>query len=152
MDIEKPLIREGEEIRALVRYTRDQIAQFAQLTGDLNPLHHDRLAAERAGYGTVVASGQQTAAQMMGAAASHFTRSDDGVAREMMCLESAFTFPNPVFAEQEVQIHWRVVGVERQHSRAGFVGRLEGTAAVAGRPCVTARAAVLVRVRATRLT
>ncbi len=152
MDIEKPLIREGEEIRALVRYTREQIAQFAQLTGDLNPLHHDRLAAERAGYSAVAASGQQTAAPMMGAAATHLTRSDDGLAREMLCLESAFNFPNPVFADQDVQIHWRVTAVERQHSRAGFLGRLEGTASVGGRPCVTARAAVLVRVRAGRLT
>jgi acyl dehydratase len=151
MDIDKPLIREGEEIHALVRYTREQIAQFAQLTGDMNPLHHDRLAAERAGYGSVVASGQQTAAQMMGAAATHFTRSDDGAGREMMCLESSFAFPNPVFADQDVSIHWRVVAIERHHSRAGFVGRLEGTASVAGRPCVTARAAVLVRARASRL-
>ncbi len=152
MDIEKPLIREGEEVHALVRYTREQITQFAQLTGDQNPLYHDRLAAERAGFGSVVASGQQTASQMMGAVATHFTRVDDGPAREMLCLESSFTFPNPVFAEHDVQIHWRVTSVERHHSRAGFVGHLEGTASVGGRPCVTARAAVLVRARATRLT
>ena len=150
MDIEKPLIREGEEIRALVRYTREQIAQFAQLTGDLNPLHHDRQAAERASFGEIIASGQHTASQMMGLAASHFSRADDGVPREMLCLDCQFTFQAPVFAAQDVQIAWQVAEIERSTRRGGFIGRLEGTAAVGRRTCVQAKAVVLVRRRATR--
>ncbi len=151
MDIENPLNRAGEEIRAQIRYSREQIVQFAQLTGDMNPLHHDRQAAERASFGEIIASGQQTAAQMMGVVATHFSRADDGIAREMLCLECQFAFPAPVFASTEVQIDWRVSGVERSTSRGGYIGRLEGEARVGGRVCVSGRAVVLVRRAAARL-
>jgi acyl dehydratase len=151
MDIETPLIRAGEEIRAQIRDSREQITQFAHLTGDMNPLHHDRQAAERASFGEIIASGQQTAAQMMGVASSHFSRGDDGLAREVLCLECQFAFPAPVFAATEVQIEWRVVAIERNTSRGGFVGRLEGEARVGGRVCVSGRAALLVRRAASRL-
>ena len=150
MDIETPLIRAGEEIRARIRYSREQITQFAQLTGDMNPLHHDRQAAERASFGEIIASGQQTAAQMMGVASSHFSRGDDGIAREVLCLECQFSFPSPVFAATEVQIEWRVAAIERSTSRGGYIGRLEGEARVGGRVCVSGRAVVLVRRPATR--
>lgn len=150
MDIETPLIRAGEEIRARIRYSREQITQFAQLTGDMNPLHHDRQAAERASFGEIIASGQQTAAQLMGLAATHFSRADDGIAREMLCLDCQFGFEAPIFAATDVQIAWRVAEVERCTRRGGFIGRLEGEACVGGRVCVSARAVVLVRRPATR--
>lgn len=150
MDIENPLIRAGEEIRAQIRYTREQITQFAHLTGDMNPLHHDRQAAERTGFGEIIASGQQTASQMMGVAATHFSRADDGVARELLCLDCQFSFPAPIFAADDVQIAWRVAEIERCTRRGGFIGRLEGEACVGGRVCVSGRAVVLVRRAASR--
>lgn len=147
---ETPLIRQGEEFHTLLRYTRGQIVQFAQLTGDTNPLHHDRQAAERASFGEIIASGQQTASQMMGLVATHFSRSDDGVPREMLCLNFNFAFQAPVFAEQDIRIGWRVSEVARSTKRGGFIGHVEGTASVAGRPCVVARGTVLVRRAAAR--
>jgi acyl dehydratase len=146
-----PLIRTGEEFRAHVRYTRGQIVQFAQLTGDTNPLHHDRQAAERASFGEIIASGQQTASQMMGLVASYFSRSDDGVSREMLCLNFNFAFKLPVFAEQDIHIVWRVSEIERSTKRGGFIGRVDGAASVAGRVCVIGRGTVLVRRAAARL-
>jgi len=143
--IDTPLIREGEEFHAQVRYTRGQIIQFAQLTGDSNPLHHDRQAAERASFGEIIASGQQTASQMMGLVASHFSRSGDGVPREMLCLNFNFAFKAPVFAEQDIRIQWRVSEVERSTKRGGYIGHVDGTASVGGRPCVVGRGTVLVR-------
>lgn len=145
MTIETPLIRVGEEFRSQVRYSREQIVQFARLTGDSNPLHHDRQAAERASFGELIASGQQTASQMMGLVASHFSRVDDGVQREMLCLNFNFNFKAPVFAEQDIHIAWRVSEVEPNNRRGGFVGHVDGTARVAGRQCVVARGTVLVR-------
>lgn len=145
-----PLIRDGEEFQSQVRYTRGQIVQFAQLTGDTNPLHHDRQAAERASFGEIIASGQQTASQMMGLVASYFSRSDDGVPREMLCLNFNFAFKAPVFAEQDIRIQWRVSEVERSTKRGGFIGHVDGTASVGGRPCVIGRGTVLVRRAAAR--
>jgi len=148
---ETPLIRVGEEFRAQVRYTREQIVQFARLSGDSNPLHHDRQAAERASFGEIIASGQQTASQMMGVVASHFSRRDDGVAREMLCLNFNFSFKAPVFAEQEIAITWRVANIERSQRHGGWIGHLDGSAVIAGRACVVSRGTVLVTRPSTKL-
>ena len=145
-----PLIRPGETFQAQVRYTREQIVQFARLTGDANPLHHDRQAAERASFGEIIVSGQQTASQMMGVVATHFSRRDDGVPREVLCLNFNFAFRAPVFAEQDIVIHWRVSEIERNTKRGGYIGHLDGAASVAGRPCVVGRGTVRVSRAATR--
>lgn len=145
-----PLIRAGEEFQAQLRFTRGQIMQFAQLTGDTNPLHHDRQAAERASFGEIIASGQQTASQMMGLLASHFSRSDDGIPRELLVLNFNAAFKAPVFAEQDLRVHWTVSEVERSTRRGGFIAHVDGTASVAGRACVIGRATVLVRRAAPR--
>jgi acyl dehydratase len=140
-----PLIRAGEEVKSELRYTREQIVQFARLTGDANPLHHDRQAAERASFGEIIASGQQTASQMMGLVASHFSRRDDGVKREMLCLNFNFAFKAPVFAEQDISLVWRVTEVEPSPRRGGYIGHVDGSASVAGRACVVARGTILVK-------
>jgi acyl dehydratase len=140
-----PLVREGEEVRSHLRYSVEQIVEFARLTGDANPLHHDRLAAQRAHFGEIIASGQQTASHMMGLVASHFSRRDDGVPREMLCLNFNFAFKAPVFAEQDIQLVWRVGQVEPSARQGGFIGHLEGSARVAGRTCVVGRGTVLVK-------
>ena len=145
-----PLIREGEEIRSRLRYSVEQIIEFARLTGDANPLHHDLRAAQRAHFGEIIASGQQTSSHMMGLVASHFSRHDDGVPREMLCLDFSFAFKSPVFAEQDIQLRWRVSEVERSTRRGGFIGHVEGTARVGARECVAARGTVLVRRGASR--
>jgi acyl dehydratase len=140
-----PLIRLDEEITQRLRYTRDQIIQFARLSGDANPLHHDRQAAERAHFGEIIASGQQTASQMMGLVASHFSRRDDDVPREMLCLNFNFAFKAPIFAEQDILLVWRVSEIEPSPRRGGFIGHVDGQARVGGKPHVVGRGTVLVR-------
>lgn len=150
MNPDKAVIREGEEVRAQTRFTREQITQFAVLSGDTNPLHHDRQAAERASFGEIIASGQQTASQLMGLAASHFSRHDDGIAREMLALNFNFSFQAPVFADQVLTLAWRVGRLEPNARRGGYIAHLEGSASVAGRPCVIGRGTILVRRAPTR--
>lgn len=142
--LDTPLIHVGESFRCVLRYTREQIEQFARLSGDTNPLHSDRLAAERASFGEIIASGQQTASHMMGLVASHFSRRDDGVPREMLCLNFNFAFKAPVFAEQDISVVWSVSSLESSASRGGFIGHVDGRASVAGKLCVVGRGTVLV--------
>ena len=149
-DIDTPLIRAGEEIHSRLRYSVEQIVEFARLTGDANPLHHDQLSAQRAHFGEIIASGQQTASHMMGLVASHFSRRDDGVPREMLCLDFDFAFKAPVFAEQGITLVWRVEQLEVSTRLGGYIGRLDGKASVAGRVCVVARGTILVRRAAIR--
>ena len=143
--ITTPLLRVGEEFERRHRFTREQIIEFARLSGDANPLHHDRRAAERASFGEIIASGQQTASQLMGLVATYFSRADDGIPREMLCLNFNFAFKLPVFAEQDITLQWRVSEISRATRRGGFIGHVDGRASVAGRVCVVGRGTVLVK-------
>lgn len=139
-----PLICVGEEVRATMRLTRQQIADFATLTEDSNPLHHDRAAAQRANFGEVIASGQHTASRLMGLVASHFSKPIDGQARDTLCLNFNFAFKAPVFAEQDIALKWRVSAVEPNVRRGGLIGHLDGEARIGSRVCVIGRGTLLV--------
>ncbi len=140
-----PLIREGETCSRTLRYSREQIIEFARLSGDANPLHHSQQAAQRAHFGEIIASGQQTAAQLMGLLASWFSRHDDGIVRELLLLNFNFAFKLPVFAEQDIRLAWTVAAVESSPRRGGFIAQLHGQAGVAGRSCVVGRGTILLR-------
>ncbi len=139
------LVRIGERIAHSTRYTRDEITRFASLTLDRNPVHHDRDAARRAGLPDLIASGQHTSALMSGLAATHFSRSDDGVARAMLCLNFNFAYREPIFAETDVAMEWTVTDTEWSLSLGGVIAQLDGRATVNGAPAVIARGTVLVR-------
>ncbi|MGC4078453.1 MAG: MaoC family dehydratase [Rubrivivax sp.] len=143
-DDSSPLIEVGEEAHERLRYTRDEIADFARLSGDANPLHRDRAAAERANFGEVIASGQQTVSRLLGLLASRFSRSDDGLERELLLLNTNFAFKAPVFAEQDLHLVWRVTQIEPSR-RGGVIAHADGRASVAGKPCVIGRATLRVR-------
>jgi acyl dehydratase len=140
----KPIVA-GERVHRTLRFTREQIAEFARLSGDANPLHFDHVAAQRARHGEIIASGQQTAAQLMGLAATYFSRSDDGCEREMLFLNFNMAFKAPVFAEQDLQLTWTVAEVVWSARLGGWVGHIDGSAQVAGRVCVIGRGTVLVK-------
>lgn len=139
------LIHVGESCERVVRFTREDIATFARLTGDTNPLHHDMQAAQRARHGEIIASAQQTTAQMIGLAASHFSR-NDGLQRELLCLNFNFAFKAPVFAEQALVLHWHVASVEWNESLGGWLAHIDGRATVRhAHPCVVGRGTLLLR-------
>jgi acyl dehydratase len=137
-------IRVGEKFGQTVRFSREDIAAFARLSLDANPLHFDAQLAQRARFGEIIASGQHTAAVLMGVLASHFSRSDDGVARQMICLNMNFAFKRPVFADQALQLTWVVSSVEWNARLKGTIAQLDGRAAVGRGPAaVVARGTVL---------
>ena len=136
----------GETIAKTVRVSREEILAFARMSHDENPLHIDRVAAQRARFGEIIASGQHTAAILMGMLATHFSREHHGVAREMLCLNMNFAFKEPVFADQDVVLQWRVGNVQWNNKLHGVLAHLDGTASVAhGKPAVIARGTILVK-------
>jgi acyl dehydratase len=144
-DVRDQLISVGEKLTRTVRYSREEIAQFAQQTFDENPLHVDSRLAQRARFGEIIASGQQTAAILMGMVATHFSRHSDGVRREMLCLNMNFAFKGPVFAEQDVLLHWQVSNLEWSAKLGGWIAHLDGSAGVPrGKRAVVARGTILV--------
>jgi acyl dehydratase len=142
----EPLVHVGETCRHTVRLSRDDIVTFARLSGDSNPLHHDTLAAQRARHGEIIASGQHTTALLIGLASSHFSRQGEGCGRELLCLNFNFAFKAPVFAEQQLELSWRVVSVEANRRLGGVLVQAEGCAAVRNAaPAVVGRATLLVK-------
>jgi acyl dehydratase len=144
------LVRQGERCSRSLRFSRDDIAAFARLSANTNPLHHDQAAAQRARHGELIASAEQTTALMMGLASSHFAQSGDGQPRELLCLNFNFAFKAPVFAEQTIELSWRVASVEPHAKLGGLLVHIDGRAAVRGaQPAVVARGTLLLRPAAT---
>jgi acyl dehydratase len=141
-----PAVEVGERCSRSVRFSRDDIAAFARLSGNDNPLHHDQQAAQRARHGEIIASGEQTTALMIGLVSTHFSRPDGATPRELLCLNFNFAFKAPVFAEQTIDLSWRVASVEPHARLGGLLVQLDGKAAVRGSPpAVVARGTLLVR-------
>ena len=141
-------IHAGEVFGRIVRYSVQQIADFARMSFDSNPLHLDEGAARKAAYTGVIASGQQTASMLMGMVASYFSRADDGVGREVLCLDFNFAFKSPIYAGEDVTMRWTVVSVDYNTRLGGWIGQLSGAAACNGIDSVIARATVLVKLQA----
>ena len=140
------LVWAGETVARSIRFSREDIAAFARISFDENPLHVDTQAAQRARFGEVIASGQHTAAVLMGLLATHYSRLDNDAAREMLCLNMNFAFKGPVFADQALTLDWRVATVEWNTKLDGALAHLDGRAAVLRtQPAVVARGTILVR-------
>lgn len=139
------LVTVGETVSRKKRLSRQDIIDFARLSGDANPLHLDEMVAARARFGEIIASGQHTAALLMGLLATHFSRDDGLINREMLCLNVNMAFKRPVFAEQDITLRWHVSSFERHDKLGGLVVQLEGSAGVGAKPSVVARATILVK-------
>jgi acyl dehydratase len=136
----------GEKFSKTVRYTREAISHFAHLTFDDNPVHHSIQVARLARHGDIIAAGQQTSGIMMGMAATYFSRSSEGIHREMLCLNFNFSYKLPVFADQDLLLTWEVTATQWNGKLGGLVVQLEGNASARpGQPSVIGRGMVLVK-------
>ena len=144
--LSEPLVALGESCQRSLRLSRDDITDFARLTGDSKPLHHDTQAAQRARHGETIASAQHTTALLIGLASSYFSRAGDGFVRDLLCLNFNFAFKSPVFAEQQLELTWRVVSVERHAGLGGQLVQVDGVVAVRHATlCVVGRGTLLVK-------
>jgi acyl dehydratase len=134
----------GDTCARRVTFSRAQIAEFAHLTGDANPLHFDAQAAARSHHGRLIASGQQTTSHLIGLAATHFARRCERFTRELLCLNFNFAFKAPVFADDAVELAWQVRSVEWHEGLQGWLAQADGSARSHERLCVVARGTLLV--------
>jgi len=140
------LVQAGDTCSRSLRLSRDEIAAFARISGNTNPLHHDLQAAQRARHGEIIASGEHTTALLIGLASSHFSLPDAAGARELLCLNFNFAFKVPVFAEQTIELSWCVASIEPHLGLGGLLVHLDGKAAVRrATPAVVGRGTLLVK-------
>lgn len=113
----------GERFGGQISLTAAEIATFATLCGDLNPLHHDESYARQTRFGGIIACGPQVISLMMGLTATHFSR-----ASAMLGLEFTFRFRKAVIADETIDIAWEVITAEPKASLGGDLVTLEGKA------------------------
>jgi acyl dehydratase len=114
-------VQVGEHFEEQMRLTPIEIAAFARLCGDFNPLHHDEAYAEQTRFGGIIASGPHITSRMMGLIATYFSKKG-----AMLGLEFDFHFHKPVKAGEAITILWEVVQAEPKASLRGILVALEG--------------------------
>jgi len=72
-------LRVGERFTRRVVFDLASIREFATLSGDFNPLHHDAAFAARSRYEAVIVSGPHIVALLMGLDATWLTQRFDAV-------------------------------------------------------------------------
>ena len=122
-------VRRGERCTLGLRLSAGEVADFARRCGDENPVHHDPVLARATRLGTLVVSGPELAARLMGLSATHFSRpGPGGRARAMLGLEFRFRFRRPVPVGQPFELAWEVVAVRSKPSLGGELALLAGGA------------------------
>lgn len=116
-------VQVGERIARQVSFSREEIATFARLSGDLNPLHRDEDYARQTRFGAVIVSGPQLTSHMMGMIASHFSRET-----AMLGLDFSFRFRKAARADETLALEWQVTHAEPQARLHGVIVSLEGKA------------------------
>lgn len=133
----------GERFARRVTIDADSIRTFATLAGDFNPMHHDAAYAAASPFGTLIASGPQVVALMMGLDATYLTQHGDGLG-----LGFEFRFVKAVPAGAELSLEWTVTACTPKPSLRGHIVSVEGRAVDAdGTVYVTARGDNLLRGR-----
>ena len=117
----------GETFTKRVRFSDEEIRAFARTVDDLNPLHHDLAAARAQGYRGLIASGTQLGSVFMAMTATHFAKPGaNGKPRSGVGMGFEIRFRAPVYAGEDIDLRWTVVGVERKDRLNGWITRLEG--------------------------
>jgi len=119
----KPPVAIGERFSRRVLFDAESIRQFATMSGDFNPLHHDDAAAAASPFGRIIASGPHVVALMMGLDATHFSQQATPLG-----LHFEFRFLRAIPAGTEVTLEWIIVRCEPKASLRGYVVDVEGRA------------------------
>ncbi|MEO8755784.1 MAG: MaoC family dehydratase, partial [Casimicrobiaceae bacterium] len=93
----------GERFVRRVVFDADSIREFATLSGDFNPLHHDEAFAAASPFGGIIASGPHVVALMMGLDATALTQRFDAVG-----LGFDFRFVKAIPAGAVLSLEWTV--------------------------------------------
>jgi acyl dehydratase len=130
----------GESFEHTETMDEETISAFAHLIGDLNPLHHDRVAAAASRFGGIIASGPHCASILLAQAANYFSRSTS-----MVGLEFSLKFHGPARPGDVLRFRWEVVDVVWNEKLRGDIVSLAGSVSnSAGTEILTSQGKVLI--------
>lgn len=115
------LVKVGERFTDEARFSREEIASFAKLAGDFNPLHHDEEFAKTTRFQGIIACGPQTASRFLGMTATYFSKKGASLG-----LEFTLRFRGPVRPDEQLMMVWDVVDVTVKPKLNGEIVKLEG--------------------------
>ena len=134
------LVHVGERFTDEARFSKEEIAEFARLAGDFNPLHHDEEFARATRFRGIIACGPQTASRFLGMTATHFSKRGASLG-----LEFTLRFLGPVRPGERLEMVWDVVDVTYKPKLNGEIVKLEGRVTnPAGEAVLTGTGTVLV--------
>jgi 3-hydroxybutyryl-CoA dehydratase len=115
------LVKVGERITDEARFSKEEIAVFARLAGDFNPLHHDEEYAKTTRFQGIIACGPQTASRFLGMTATYFSKRGASLG-----LEFTLRFLAPVRPGELLEMVWDVVDVTIKPKLNGEIVKIEG--------------------------
>jgi len=110
------------------------------LIGDLNPLHHDRMAATSSRFGGIIASGPHCASILLSQVANYFSKGTS-----MVGLEFTLKFQAPARPGDVLRFRWEVIDVAWNEKLRGDIVSLVGSVCnSAGTKILTSQGKVLI--------
>jgi acyl dehydratase len=132
--------RIGESFEHTETLDEETISEFARSIGDLNPLHHDRVAAAASRFGGIIACGPHCASILLSQVANYFSRSTS-----MLGLEFFLKFQAPARPGEVLRFRWGVTGVAWNEKLRGDIVSLAGSVCnSAGAEILTSQGKILV--------
>lgn len=116
-------VKPGDAFSQDVTFDARSIAEFAELTGDRNPVHTDPKAGAASRFGKRIASGQHVVSLMLGLAATWMAQR--GTSFGLGC---SFRFTAAVREGDEIALRWTVTETIYKESLRGMIVVLEGDA------------------------
>ncbi|GJM15844.1 MAG: hypothetical protein DHS20C13_11710 [Thermodesulfobacteriota bacterium] len=120
VDFESP-VKVGFSFEKTIRLNEEEISTFAKLSGDMNPLHHDKKIAKSSRFNGIIASGPQSSALFMGTIATNLAPGYIGLGMEIQGQ-----FKAPIKPNMELQIRWVTTNVIPKAKLKGYIVTCEG--------------------------
>ncbi len=120
VDFESP-VEVGFAFEKTIKLSEEDIATFAKLSGDMNPLHHDVEVAKASRFGGIIASGPQSSSLFMGTIATYLA---PGFLVMGMRIEGEFRAP--IKPNLDMQIRWEAKTIIPKPKLNGYIVANEG--------------------------
>lgn len=113
-------LRAGQGFQRAVCFQAEDVARFATLAGDLNPLHHDADFASRSRFGGLIACGAQISSVLAAAVATSLS-----ALLPSLGLKTCFRFHRAVLAGRPYQGVWMLSSIRHRVGRSDAIVLVE---------------------------
>lgn len=105
----------GSSVEFPFRLTQEQLDQFAELSGDKNPIHFDSATAARSPIAKYCPPGKMSVPGMLGAFMFSKVLGTTFPGYETVYREQSLHFKRPMFVETDYVVKIRVLDIDRKH-------------------------------------